>query len=76
MTNDLHTLRSLSPIIASYYCPLLFHDQDHPVDNKTLLTTGAVGAVSGGGMKAIEVRKIVVESYGNVKEPIGKLLRK
>ena len=46
------------------------------MDNKTLLTTGAVGAVSGGGMKAIEERKIVVESYGNVKESIGKLLRK
>ena len=34
------------------------NDTDHPVDANTLLTTATVGAVFGGGAKAMEVGKL------------------
>ena len=58
-------------IVDQYY-----QDKDHELVGYDLLGAGSIGAWFGGGIKAIEERKIVVESYGNVKESIGKLLRK
>ena len=37
------------------------YDQDHQVDANTLLKTGLTGAASGGGIKAIEERKVVID---------------
>ena len=54
--------RFAHPTLAAKYYN---YDQDHPVDNKVLLTTGSLGALSGGGMKAIEERKLIIDFIKN-----------
>jgi len=57
-------------IIDQYY-----HDKDHQIVGYDLLTTGSIGAGFGGGVKALEERKIVVKTFVNSKESIIRFLR-